>query len=413
MKNNLSFLYLIIGQSLANAGDVFYIVALISLVYSLTDSTFFVSLVPLINTLSAFVSGIIAPLLIDKHPLKRILVFSQFWKTVFLFLLIIYTIYFLRVNNIYILFLMIGIISFLDGWANPSRNSMIPRLVEEDHLVKANSLVTITDQTIRLGGWAVGGIILSLLNSKWVFWITFIFYIISTLFMSLIRDRKQKDLSDSHLPKTLKDSLIEGWNLIIKSKNLRIIHLIILFEAMASTVWLSAVLYVFIQKRLEVGVHWWGYLNTSLFVGILLAGFIGYKWSWINKQLIPTILIGSFMVFLTTLLFGLNNLPWLALILIGLNGLFDQLKVISIQTILQSTVGDRLLPKIYTAQNALITLVFGLATAAVGVIADIFNILLTFMIASLLLIISFVILFATRNSLLQKITISHQISHQK
>lgn len=398
MKNNSSFIYLIIGQCFANAGDVFYIVALISLVYSMTESTFFVSLVPLVNTVSAFLSGLIAPLLIDKYPLKKILFFSQFLKTILLFLLAIYSMYFLSFNTIYVLFILVGCISFLDGWAAPSRNSMIPRLVLADKLVKANSLITITDQSIKLGGWALGGIILSLLNSDGLFWITFLLYILASLLMFSIQDKKQENLEKSPVS-SFKESLVEGWHLILKNKLLRTLHLLIVFEAIANTVWLSAVLYVFIQERLKLSVEWWGYLNTSLFIGLLLAGLIGYKCSFINKGLIRTMLTGSFMVFVTTFLFGINVIPWLALLLIGVNGFFDQLKGISIQTILQSTVEDRLLPKVYTAQSALITLVFGLATVLVGAISDVFNILFTFIGASTLLLISFIILFMTRNSL--------------
>ncbi|MDO7486846.1 hypothetical protein Q5O89_15605 [Peribacillus frigoritolerans] len=66
-----SFKVLISGQSLANAGDVFYIVALITSVYNVTNSLFYVSLVPVINMLGGFLGGLLAPLLIDRYKLKK------------------------------------------------------------------------------------------------------------------------------------------------------------------------------------------------------------------------------------------------------------------------------------------------------------------------------------------------------
>ncbi|KXH81974.1 MFS transporter [Sporosarcina sp. HYO08] len=400
MKNH-SFRYLVIGQSLANAGDVFYIVALISIVYDMTGSTFFVSLVPLIHTFSTFLSGLIAPLIIDKYKLKNILLYSQFSKMILLFLLAIYSLTFVSLYSIAILFILVGCISFLDGWASPARNSMIPRLVPTDNLIKANSLVSLSDQSIRLAGWSLGGILLALLHPNGLFWITFSLFILSTGLMSLLVDPKQKDTVPREKT-SIKQALFEGWQIIFKNRALRTIHLLIIFEAIANTVWLSAILYVFIQERLKVGVQWWGYINTSLFVGILLAGIIGYKSAFLKERLVPTVIVSSFFVFLTTLFFGFNVFPWLALLLIGFNGLFDQLKGIFLQSIVQSSLDDHLLPKVYTAQSALITICFGLSTALVGIVSDLFNVVYTFIGASVFLIISFVIVINMKDTLQMK-----------
>lgn len=278
---------------------------------------------------------------------------------------------------------------------------MIPRLVPSENLVKANSLVSLSDQSIRLAGWSLGGILLSLLHPYGLFWITFCLFVISTMLMILLVDPKQKDPKQREKT-SMRQSLLEGWRIILRNRALRTIHLLIIFEAIASTVWLSAILYVFIQERLKVGVQWWGYINTALFVGILLAGVIGYMSTLLKARPIPTIIISSFFVFLTTLLFGFNVFPWLALLLIGFNGLFDQLKGIFLQSLVQSSVADHLLPKVYTAQSALITICFGLSTALVGIVSDVFNVVYTFIGASVFLIISFVIVIIMKDTLLMK-----------
>ena len=394
-----SFGCLVFGQCLANAGDVFYIVALISLVYSVTGSTLFVSLVPFTNTLTMFVSGLIAPVLLDRFSLKKVLVYSQLIKTLLLMALAVYAMVFIQPATIALLFLLVGLISFFDGWASPARSSMIPRLVPRDQLVKANSLVSITDQSIQLGGWALGGIILSLIGSTGMFWITFSVYMLSTVMMGFIVDRKHANWQEKQ-GNALRKAMVEGWQIIFKDRALRTIHLLMVFETVASTAWLSAVLYVFIRERLKTGVAWWGYLNTAFFIGMLLAGFVGYRSFLIKNRPILTVVTGSGMVCLTTLFFGFNTVPWVALLLIAANGIFDQLKGISLQVILQTTADDRMLPKIYSTQNALVTLVFGLSTVAAGAVSDRFNIIFTFIGASVLLMISFVILLKKKNTLI-------------
>lgn len=383
-----SFKYLIIGQSLANLCDIFYIVAIISLMYQYTNSPLVLSLIPLIITTSSFISSFLAPLLIDRYRLKDILVYSQSGKTLILFFLTIYIIFYNK--NILLIFLLIFMISFLDGWANPTKNSLLPRLVDEEFLIKANSLSALTDQSIRLGGWAIGGLALSFLSIPFILWTSVTLYILSTTCMYLIKDYKENDINTLNIINNtnVTYSFFEGWKLIILTKSLRIVHSIIIFETIASTVWLSSILYIFIVEKLKVDTSWWGYINTSLFVGILLAASISYKWSLLKNNISIVLLISSFVVFLTTLLFGLNIIPFISLVLIFLNGFFDQLKAITLQYYVQSNIDSEILPKIYSAQATLVALSFGISTICIGFLADYFNISIVFFCAAAFLIIS-------------------------
>lgn len=151
-----SFRFLWIGQSLANSGDVFYMVGLIAIIYGITGSVTYMAFVPFFITTSRFLSGMIAPLIIERVQLKSLLAYSQFGKTILVLILGCYTEFFPSSSTIFLIFLLVIAISFLDGWANPARNALVPIFIEQDFLVKANSFLAILDQTIRLGGWTVG-----------------------------------------------------------------------------------------------------------------------------------------------------------------------------------------------------------------------------------------------------------------
>ncbi len=73
-----------IGQSIANIGDVLYIISVISAIFELTGSAFAASIVPFIITSSMFISSILTPLLISKVNLKWLMAGSQIGKTIFL-----------------------------------------------------------------------------------------------------------------------------------------------------------------------------------------------------------------------------------------------------------------------------------------------------------------------------------------
>ncbi|WP_394584371.1 MFS transporter [Cytobacillus firmus] len=166
MQIKTSFRFLWIGQSIANLGDILYIVSIISIVYEITGSAFYMALFPFVNTVSRFISGFIAPILLERYRTKPLLAFSQFGKTIIVLMLTVNSIYLFSIDNIIFTFVFVMFISFLDGWASPARDSLIPRYFDsEEKLVKVNSFLSIVDQTITLGGWPAAGILITLLGS--------------------------------------------------------------------------------------------------------------------------------------------------------------------------------------------------------------------------------------------------------
>lgn len=59
MKLNRNFNYLLAGQSLANIGDVLYIVSIIYLIFELTESATAAAAVPFVITGSMFISNLL------------------------------------------------------------------------------------------------------------------------------------------------------------------------------------------------------------------------------------------------------------------------------------------------------------------------------------------------------------------
>ena len=88
------------------------------------------------------------------------------------------------------------------------------------------------------------------------------------------------------------------------------------------------------------------------------------------------------MVFLLTLLFGVNVNPFLALLFIGLYGLFEELRMISIHTVIQSVVREKLLAKVYAVQISFIMLTFAISTLVMGILGQRYSIVVVFMVAS-------------------------------
>lgn len=198
-----SFKRLVSGQSFANAGDVFYIVALITSVYNVTNSLFYISLVPVIIMLGGFLGGLVAPLIIDRYKLKWILVNSQLIKTCILLVLTLYVSFFLSQDTFAGIYIFVCFITFLDSFAHPASSALVPQLVSAEQLFKANSLMSSIYQFIQMGGWAAGGILAAFLHAKGLLMLTFSLYVVSTCLLAFVKVNETKQ-SEERLVKESK-----------------------------------------------------------------------------------------------------------------------------------------------------------------------------------------------------------------
>ncbi|MCM3757644.1 MFS transporter [Sporosarcina aquimarina] len=382
MKNQ-SFRFLWIGQAMANLGDVFYIVGIISVLYTLTESPFALALVPFINMFGRFISGMISPWLLNRFPLKTLLVYSQVCKTVLLVVLSILLI-FETTSGLFIILMFVGSIAFLDGWAAPASHAMLPRLVPKEQLVKANSFFSIVSETVNLGGWALGGIAVALTSGQFVIWGTVGLYIIATLMMFGIRDSTPFQKKEAEGKRS--SELTEGWQIIWRNPLFRSLHVIIIFEAIANVVWIASILYIFVSEVLGQTEAWWGYINTAFFLGMIIGGVICSRFvRGIEYNLQRLLILSSFGISVVTLLFGVTSIPWIAILLVIGNGIVQQVKGIVSETMIQKSATTEELPKIYAVQSALISLLFGISSLSFGAIAELWDVRLTFILAAILL----------------------------
>ena len=173
-----NFRNLFYSQLFANIGDILYIVGLISYIYTITRSATSSALVPIIITIGMFISGFISPYIYQFLTKKNVLVIFQFSKIIIM-LVIILTI--LHSNQILLIYILIFLNSFFDGFTNPVKNSMIPLIEKETMIAPSNAKMNTMNNTIQVGGWAIGGILLASIG-----YINIIFFTIFLCILSFI-----------------------------------------------------------------------------------------------------------------------------------------------------------------------------------------------------------------------------------
>ncbi|MFY0802962.1 hypothetical protein [Peribacillus frigoritolerans] len=100
---------------------------------------------------------------------------------------------------------------------------------------------------------------------------------------------------------------------------------------LASSVWVAAVIYMYVEQNLQLGEEWWGYINTSYFVGMIFSGMIVILFAkLLEKYNGFFIIFGLFLSSLLILFFGTTSIPALALLLACLYGLPEQIREVDL-----------------------------------------------------------------------------------
>ncbi|MEV5116546.1 MFS transporter [Peribacillus frigoritolerans] len=398
MKNT-SFRCLWIGQAFANLGDIFYVVGLISLLYNLTGSAFYLSLLPFITTIFRFISSLLAPLVIDRFPLKRIIVQSQWWKTILLVCLGIFIISFDHGFSVAVIF-FIALISLLDGVAAPVSAALVPQLVPKEERMKANGFLNVITQTIFVAGWPLGSVLLISTNSSFIIWLTVMLYAVSTIYTGRIKVPEQA--TDPVAPSNW-DSIKSGWVAIRHIPTIRTLISIDFITTLASSVWVAAVIYIYVEQNLQLGEEWWGYINTSYFVGMIFSGLIVIRFAKLLEKYIGFfITFGLFLSSLLILLFGTTSIPALALLLACLYGLPEQIREVIYTKLFQDHATEKTLAKIHAVWGAVINLTFAGSVLLLGFITETYSVKTTFQFSSTLIFLAFLYATFKRNDLIGK-----------
>jgi len=394
------FYFLWTTQTAANAADVLYIMALTVMVLNRTDSLISAALLPLMRSGSQMLSSLIAPLLIQRFKLSRLLLMSQAGQ----FLLFACLAMYLQLNgeaaSLVLVFSLVFVMSFLDGWTTPARNALIPRLVtHEKGLLKANGLISVSDQVVQFAGWGLSGVVVALLGASPTLLLTAVIYGLAAAFTLGVKEATEGEVEDRNLHISSDvtpvlgtsrwHTLTEGWKMIWKTPRLRVLTFMDMIDMLGGSIWVGAFTLAFVQVGLGQGEEWWGFINAAYFAGTIGGGLLVLTLARIiGNRYFAVMMIGMAGYGVLTAFYALNTQPFVALIFVMLMGPFAELSMINRRTLIQSSVAKLLLPKVLSAQASLMHLVFCISLLGMAGLAEYIGIVNLYLFASGLTIVA-------------------------
>ena len=303
MFKNKNFSILLFGRLITNFGDSIYSIATLTLIYTLTKSTFYSGITLFLISFTAILQIFISPL-ISKFNVKRFLIISQLFQAIIL-LAITYLIY---VNKLQITMLIIFIvcISFINQIVYPIQLALLPKIVKQEDLVKANSLFSIAYQGSDALFNSIGGFIITVFGTIYAFIINSITFFVNSfifIFLSNNLSKNTNTVEENYFSKL--SSGIKIWNTSLL-KPLLIGIIIINFS--------TSSLLTLLPEYSETS-YFYGILLSASGLGILIGAFLS------NSQILKNIRLS---VLYTTFTLGIG-LSWGALSILNNNSITNKI----------------------------------------------------------------------------------------
>jgi MFS family permease len=384
---NPNFLALWGGQVFSQLADKVYLVLMIALIntqFQASNQSIsgWVSVLMMAFTIPAVLFGSVAGVFVDRWSKKAVLVATNIWRGI-LVLSIPFLLWLTHdwkpIGLLPVGFLIIlgvtFLVSTLTQFFAPAEQAAIPLMVEEQHLLSANSLYTTTMMASVIVGFAVGEPLLAIADGLWSQiggsgslgkeLLVGGSYAIAGLILFLLATKEKHHHPDTEFPHVFSD-LRDGFAYLKANHRVRnaLLQLIILFSVFAALTVLAVRMAEIIPN---MKASQFGFLLAAGGVGIAagatILGQFGQRFSYTQLSLCGCMGMAASLIGLSIFTTQL----WLVLLLVALLGIFGALVGIPMQTAIQTETPPEMRGKVFGLQNNVINIALSLPLALAGV----------------------------------------------
>ncbi len=295
MKINKNLSILLSGQLVSQVGDKFYMLALSYWVLETTGSPAMMGVVLSCALFPSLLLGFVSGAYIDKYNRKTIIVGADLIRGIVIsgvaaaHLMDMLTMPVIIVSQI--------MLSINAAFFDPAIPSVIPQIVEEDQLTRANSKTQFISGFSSIAGPVLGGIAVAAFGYTFIFVFNALSFIISGLIEMFLKIPRvvRKDTKET----TIKQDIIQGYQYILSDMRLMIIIAVVaVIHFFVGSI--EVIIPVFAVSLKGNGAQNLGYIQTAFGLGAVLMAFAISIIS-INRKEVKLLFTAIFAVGLTFL----------------------------------------------------------------------------------------------------------------
>ena len=192
------FRRLFAGRVVTNVGDSLYFVAAMWLAYELTEDPFYTGLAGFLILIPNAFQFLVGPF-VDEWSIRRTLVATQAVQTVVV--LAIPVAHYYGVLTVWLVLAIMPFLTALNKFANPAMVAALPRMLDDDDLVAANSAFAIAKQGSDMVGYGITGAVIGVTGAVALYAVDAVTFLVAmALFLTVAVPSAEEVPNESDTP---------------------------------------------------------------------------------------------------------------------------------------------------------------------------------------------------------------------
>jgi MFS family permease len=259
----------------------------------------------------------------------------------------------------WVVYAIAGVAMIVGTPFRPALAALMPSLAQTPgELTAANAVVSTLESLGRFVGPALAGLLLAAAGTEIVFFATASTFVLSAFFIGRIQVPRVVDRPEGAERAHFLTEAFAGFRTVAREGQLRI--LLTLFSAQTFVAGANSVLIVILAlDLLDIGESGVGFLNSAFGVGALIGSFVALSLAGLPR-LTPPFILGVLLWGVPLVLIGIWPSYALALVLLAVVGIGNSVLDVAFFTLIQRTVRDEVLARVFGVIQMLWILTFGL-----------------------------------------------------
>lgn len=376
---NRNFSLLWTAQLVSTAGNALTELAAGILVFRITGSALSVGLMLMATAAPTLLIGLFAGVYVDRADRKRIMVGADLIRAA-----VVFAIPFAISFGIIWLYVLVAVASAVSTFFDPASDAVLPEVAPEEELAAANSMMSISSFGSTAVGFAGAGFIASTLPIEWAFWLDGLTFLLSAFLVAQVVIPKLPVEGEATVAIVL-DNLRAGARHLFEMPALRSLFIVSAPVLFGFGLW-NVLLLPFAIDQLHASEFEYGLQEAFTSLGfvagsLILAGYIDRvrEGQWLAISFVG---MGFFGV-----LYGLADSVPVAILLVTISGFLNAPSMVARRLIIQRHTPREMRGRVASTFSVARNVLFIMGMAAAG-LADIVDIRLLIVIASVVLIVS-------------------------
>jgi MFS family permease len=375
MSNYFSFLRLRpkfralwLAQVISLTGDWFNTIASVIIVNRYSASGLALGGLFIARALPPFLLGAVAGVVADRFDRRKVLVLSDLLRAMIVlgFLLVD------RPERLWLLYVLTVLQFSISAFFEPARAALVPALVENDELLIANTLSSITWSAMLTLGGAIGGLTASLFGVRVSLLVDSASFLASAGFVLSIPGQFRSEAA--HALESGWKNFVDGLNYVKKNLDVGLVTLVKAMGQVGSFDIITALYAAHVFRLGQEGATTLGLMFTAFGVGSVIGPLISNRLGDSTVVWLRRAILGGFVCMpLAWLIVG--TAPALPIVLAGciLRGAGGSINWTYSDVLLQMTVPDHLLGRVFAFDIAIFTLAVSVSLWLTGFVTDTFH----------------------------------------